>query len=463
MYVFAALLAACGDGKAGAVLDAGDTGRDAGDDASGDAGGAGLDAGGEPDGGPAGVHVTIETGVPPALIAFREERSTQWQTVPIADGGTFDLQVTGPYRVVVICRSSGRSTLVTQFARTLADEHRIEHTCGVRRAFPFHVRGEMTQEGLVSFDSAGVGRSAVPWTFDLPAAAGTFDLLVWFGSLFSGFDRIAIRRDVEVSGDLQLGTIDATKEPTHALVPTHFRPTNRDPDETLSATLTVESGHTHSASSVFDSGSGWLVPLVPDDALRPTDTQRLELTARLTTSTDPVQQRVRSVNRGITGPTEIQLMAPLGLVRFVTTPDRLDATWSTLPEIDELDLWRWSFPEDFSRSIFHDLLLSRNFIADVGLASATLDFTDIPGFDPAWRHDPSFTQVVGIDAMHTTALGESERSGVSQDLAPPGTPTLGAQRARRLAEELRAQPQRDRAAHARARRALASTPRATAR
>ena len=90
-----------------------------------------------------------------------------------------------------------------------------------------------------------------------------------------------------------------------------FTAGNLDPDEVLSSNLFPQSGNTVAFNSVFDQPKhAWEVNLVPDLALRTTDSQHVEIFASIFSSSEPVRQRVRSVNRSARagGPTSIMLM-----------------------------------------------------------------------------------------------------------------------------------------------------------
>ena len=430
-----ALLASLGAGCAsgpGRTGDPGGTddpgGSGGGSGGSGDTGGSG--GSGDPGGGaPPLPRVKVVTGAPPVLIAFREEAGAEWKTPAGGEDGAYEFEVSGPYRVVVVCTDTGDA--VAEYARTPADALVIDHRCGSRE-FPLRVRGEMLESGEVFLGGFGRGQSQAPWTFALKAAAGTDDFVAYFGSLTTGFDRIAIRRDVAITGDLELGTIDAAQEDTHPLVATRFTASNLDPAEVRMSNTFLQSGNTNAITGLFNHpDQAWQIPLVPDDVLRTSDRQRVQLSADLSPSDSP-QRRFRAVLRAAHAgeSMEVAMMAPLGATTFETTADRVTATWASLPDYGGLDLWRESFSSDFSRFVIHDLLITRAFVEAVGATSSALDFSDIPGFRPEWRHDPALEQVVGLDASHGPGDGDHEVSSLSQDIPAPVTdPGGGLQRA----------------------------------
>lgn len=90
--LLASLGGACGEGRGGPESPGGPGGSD------------GPDGGtGAPDGGTQPPpRVTIVTGGPPALIVYREEAATEWRTPASPSAGRFEIDVAGPYRVIVV-------------------------------------------------------------------------------------------------------------------------------------------------------------------------------------------------------------------------------------------------------------------------------------------------------------------------------------------------------------------------
>jgi hypothetical protein len=366
---------------------------------------------------PGGARVMIQTGQPPALVAFRDEASTEWQTLDISGTSTFEVAATGPYRVVVACESVGDwpELWITQYARTPADEPRIEHDCTSIRG-PFVARGQMVQPGDVSLGNFGFAGTASNWSFEIPAAAGSFDLVTLFGNATIGFDRIGIRRDVQVAGNMQLGSIDLAKESTQALVATPFTAPNLQPDESLSAATLLFAGNTIALlhRTFPQNRSEWTTKLAPDTMLRATDRQNVRIYALEASSGAVGQSRSRGVSRDVHvgDPTSIALPEPLGPVTFVATTNRLAATWSTVPEHDDLWLERTSFL-DGSRN-FQEITLSRAFVDATGATSVTLDFSDVPGFKREWRHEPTLTQSYSFTASRGATLYDRVYARVSE-------------------------------------------------
>jgi hypothetical protein len=368
--------------------------------------------------------ITIRTGELPALIAARDEVSAEWTIPATTAAGTFEIEVTGPYRVVVACKGvdGAPSATLYLYAQTPDDAHLIEHTCVQSVSFPFHVRGRVPQEGMVSFGGYGHGSSGGPWSFDLPAAAGVFDLVALFGSFTTGFDRVTIRRDITVSGDLDLGTISTGS--AHSLIPTRFTASNLDPNEMLRASSSIDSGHTLAVSTIPNQPEhAWEVRLAPEVALRSTDTQRATFVAEVPPSSETAQQRQRLIDQTVRpgGPTSLTLMEPLLSIQLEVFGDRLRAAWTDLPEYDGLGLLRDSFPTNSTRSVTTWGVFSRSFIDAVGVTSLELDFSDVPGFNSTWKHDPTFRQIVAFHVMRHTSPDAIAQSGVFMHVPVPRT------------------------------------------
>jgi hypothetical protein len=89
-------------------------------------------------------NVTVKTGLPPALVAFRDEMHTAWQSVAVDGGNAFELAITGSYQVAVVCQSGGEGSSfdATIYSRTLDDGDAFQATCLSVEFQQFHVRGQ---------------------------------------------------------------------------------------------------------------------------------------------------------------------------------------------------------------------------------------------------------------------------------------------------------------------------------
>lgn len=377
---------------------------------------------GDPDAGTQGPpRITVATDRPPALIAYREEASPDWKTPASPSTGRYELEVAGPYRLIIVCADSDVDVVVTQFARTLDDGRLFEFLCDAP-VLPFHVRGQMLQPGTVNFGVTGLRHRTAPWSFDLSTAAGTFDLVAFSGDAATGFDHFEIRRDITVTADRDLGTIDVAQVPAQALVPAQFTATNLAANESTVAHVAMLSGNTDTFTGpTTQPEHAWQVKLVPGTALRSTDTQDVHLLAGASLSEQPMQDSTRAVIRRVRdgGSTLVTLMDAIGPTRFESTADRLVATWASLPECDLIDVSRDSFSS--SRSVTQDFRISHAFMASTGTGATTvtLDFTDVPGFRPEWRHDPTVDQDFAVLASRGTLPDDHTFSQIFEQVPAP--------------------------------------------
>jgi hypothetical protein len=361
------------------------------------------------------------------LIAYREEGAPDWRTPSGPSTGRYEFEVAGPYRVIVVCDDS-RQVAVAQLARTVDDAPSIELPCGDPPVNSFLVRGRMLQPGTVSFDLTGVDNSTAPWSFDLFTTGGTFDLVAFSGDASTGFDHFEIRRDITITADQDLGTIDVAQVPAQALVPTRFTATNLAASESPLAYVVLQSGNTHAAAiPTTQPEHAWQLGLVPSAALRSTDTQDVYLAAGAPLSEQPMQRETRQFIRRVRdgGSTLVTLMDAIGPTRFESTADRLVATWTSLPEYDQLVVGRSSISS--SRSVAQRVGLSHAFVASTGTGarSVALDFTDVPGFRPEWRHDPTLDQQFVVLTSRGTLPDDYTSSEVDESVRAPSPLGVG--------------------------------------
>ena len=357
------------------------------------------------------AQITIETTDPPALVAFRNESSPQWQSLATTGTHTFKVTATGPYRVVVACSSSSAGGAIGEIARTPDDDPVVRYSC---QDHPFRVTGQMQQVGSLAVGSttainAGTG---APWTVNLPVAAGSFDIVMMFQDP-AGAPRIAIRRDVAISGDTDLGVLDATSENAQAMVPTSFTASGVESGEVRSAFVALYTSNTTALLGLFGPSVSWDVALVPDASLRPTDRQNAVLSAGLVAGS---QRRFRSVNRDVRigDIPSLALPAPLGSVQFEMTADRLAATLPAGTDYDRFILVRQGQLVGSQGSFAQTGVFSRSFIDDTAGTGAVLEFGQVPGYRSEWRLDPALPQSRQASVTRGASTADSTTSGVSQ-------------------------------------------------
>jgi hypothetical protein len=367
------------------------------------------------DGPHAPAQVTIETGAPPALLMFRDEAGPSWQTLASDGIHTFELTVTGLYRVVVVCTRPDSfdmlgSVEVREFARTPDDALSIVEDCRYTSR-PFTARGVLTAPGTVTLEDRSADVLAPNGDFAILAGSGSFDLVV-----VTTDHRIAVRRGVAITGETDLGIIDVAQQAS-ALVPIAFTCQNCDPGESLQGQIKLFTRSTIALLSESFRGP-WPGLLAPEVVLRSDDRQQVFLAAASSTSGGSVTHQRSAVHDFHAGDrTAIELPAVLGPVSFDMTADRLAATWSSLPAYDAIALSRSSFSD--RGAVSHGINLSRAYVEATAAASATLDLTDIPGFPDAWRIKPTDSQSRALNAYRNSGLHDQVYSLVFETLPLP--------------------------------------------
>lgn len=362
--------------------------------------------------------IIVETGNSPALVAYQAEGMAAWQPLVAGQDGKLSFPTSGPYRVVVVCEisSAGSSSVeVKQYARTPEDGTSLEHDCA-RGEHPFHLRAQMSQPGVAYFgDRHGAG--FIPdWQLDLPAARGTFDLVMRAGT------GIAIRRDLEITADKDLGAIDLAPASLEELVPMTFIVSNAQQGELMNASTRLDTGSTVAILQDAMSGSGgFTTKLAPESVLRTTDRQTAILNATVLAATPGAQNRYRTLQRDVRvgAATAATLPEPLGPVTFEVTGERLTAKWSALPEHDEVTL-RWH-STTMAGTKDHVAAVSRSYLEATEATSAALELRDIPGFKAEWRHASGSQQTHELTAIRSRE-GEKALSQVNE----PAKPAQGA-------------------------------------
>lgn len=374
--------------------------------------------------------VTVNTVQSPDLVAFREDSSATWQTLPVAGKTTFEVPISGPYRLVIVC--TNRSVIgATQYARTPADGPELEHECGAADR-PFFVRGTFNEPGFVTVGDVGHGQSGDAWDFALPVAAGTYDVGMLFGP-FEAPDHIALRRDLAVTADVTLPAADSAQ--AVAMDELTFTATNPGAKEALTLFSSLETAHMTMALRDTNAlpGAGWTTALPPASVLQAGDRMRVTLTATSEPEGETRRQATRGVARDLHAgdATAVTLPDALGAVAFEVSADHFGAPLAGLPAGTDVTVWQASFTERFEQFWAHETRVSRHFLDETGAATAAVDFRDVPGFQDAWRIDPAREVQRGLDASTKTSARESVFAGVSEDLRP------GALRARPSAAQLR--------------------------
>lgn len=159
--------------------------------------------------------------------------------------------------------------------------------------------------------------------FEARVSAGAYDLVMLTGDITSGYEQIAIRRDISITGDTELVMIDPFEYAPQPLVPVSFTASNLRPGEVQSSSVELYTSSTFAVLhlSGFAQPPGWDVPLAPEGVLRATERQFVSLFAAESSGERSHRRGIRRTVR-VGDPTSVTLPEPLGPVTFEMTPDR---------------------------------------------------------------------------------------------------------------------------------------------
>lgn len=351
----------------------------------------------------------IETETAPLLMSFRDAGATDWTSVAVAGETEFELEVAERYELVLVCERTGARPAInaTQYARTLDDGDELRGLCP---SFPFTVSGTMVQAGQISIGPSSSSTTRTNWQFALSAKRGTFDLLLL--GMTGNFmpTTFGARRDLAVTSDLNLGTIDLDQEDMQPLVQRTYQVSNALAEERARATTWLL--HEESAVPFFSILPGATAALAPDAALTASDRQLVEVGATQGVPDAPDVSRSVIVTPDTSTP--ITLPDPLGAPRFQHEGQRSVATWTSLPEYDELRFLRAAAPEGQPRQAY-ELRMSYAYAAAIAVSQLELDFSTVPGFKPEWNLAPNASVGLNFAAGKGEGVAEGNTSSSASE------------------------------------------------
>jgi len=309
-------------------------------------------------GSPNTVTVKVAASTKPIVFAYRDGLGPWLQPDPVSDD-MYALHVDDDYEVLIGCSTSlGFDTALV--AATFADGAQFI-ACGpsLSAAPSVAVTGQMAQAGSVWMQDQAT--SAMPaWSFDLSVTPGTHDLIA------ASPDRIAIQRDLPITGPLTLPALDLTQTGL-PLTSVPVTITNPQGDE-LSSELDLDLDH----DSAFLPGTGTAVVAPPRSLLAPTDRQLLWVSATSATTS-------RYADTTFDGnPTMFTLMPALDGVTFTAT-DPVSAAWGPLPAYTEVLL------EVYDNRGTQRVRATKRWLEATGATKLAFDVDPVPaGFDRRW-------------------------------------------------------------------------------
>lgn len=353
--------------------------------------------------------ISISTAVAPEAIAYRDGLDGAWRTPTPSATGAYEVDVAGPYMVTVVCSAGGGALVTTrQIARTPEDGRALTLECAEPPAATSEVKATVAQAGAVAIGAARVASETPGWALDVQLPAGTFDLIGVTA------DKITLRRDVAVSGTVDLGSLDLEAAGAE-LAPAALSAANAAAGEEVLAQVAVTTPRTSAGLVYAGDPAGALI--APTSILTADARQSVTLSAA---KDDATRTATRLVRRDFHAgdAAAFTLPEPLGAAQLDAASGKLAATWTALPAHDRVLLSLIGSQAD-GKAREHTLELSQSFLAATGATGAALE-ADLPGYQAAWRLDLTREHRRSLTAVRDHD-GEHDESALSE-LVPAGQP-----------------------------------------
>jgi len=343
--------------------------------------------------------ITINAGVAPDLVAFRNESDPTWQVATMVGTNQYSIVVHGPYLVSVACHGvpfpDALVHELTQYARTLSDPTTIDDaTCDYDQTGigAIRVDGALAQRGALSFGTTPVTNVSSK-TFSVNVDEGSYTIYAVSASHYLA------QRDVSIAANITLPTIDIDANGA-PLIPTAFKVSNPAMGKVPQAAVLVEDFAKFGdvPSLYVYTGDAATAKVVPTSALAAGELQTVSV--REITLTD-YGETARAARRAFkTGDsTELTLPDPIDGLTWSTVGNTFSARWKSLPD-DMSFTFRVS-----GSSISHDqsnhytINASASFLSITGTDQVTAE-NNLPGYDPQWAIDTTAQQ------YHLDAIGQ---------------------------------------------------------
>ena len=345
-----------------------------------------------PGAGPNAVALTVVGS--PALIQYRDGGGDFMTPAKTSSDGGYQLNVGYDYTLYVTCSdAAGFDTVIR--ARTTDDGDQFIYCDGHATALPASVAvtGQMAQPGVVS--AYDIQQSSTgPWAFTLAVPAGTRDLVA------SDADSVAIRRDLQITGDTELPALDVTAEGAR-LVPVPLA-VNIESTDQLTSEIDLYSANNIAWGPTVE---GATAQTIPASLLRADDEVDIYLE-----DWAPSTGSFRTLDAIYDGSTaSFELMPALGGVAFDGAGG---VTWGALPDHTGVQLTLFANGSAQHVSASQTWLDQHGDHTTLGLDA----FGPLPArFQPTWRID--LTQPY---SQLFEALDDGRSSGIEQDPSVQG-------------------------------------------
>jgi hypothetical protein len=230
----------------------------------------------------------------------------------------------------------------------------------------------MAQAGTMVFGDHLEGSGTPGWQFQFFVPDGAYDLLA------ATADRMAIQRQISISADVTLPTVDVVADGT-PLADVAFTATNAASGEQLRASVLVGTAGSVQAGLYF--GPSASAKVAPESLLTATDSQTVSLHAMNGTAGRALRRPFR-----VGGDTAYTLPDPLGGIQWTAGTGKLAVSWTTRPEQDYIGAFAVGTSPDGRDSATVSVDLSVAFLAATGIETASL-VNDAPGYQPEWNVD----------------------------------------------------------------------------
>ena len=370
---------------------------------------------------PTAVHVKSE--VTPLLVAYRDGFDTTANSVPwtmVTPSMNVTFMAKTAYSIAVVCQVDANTVLTWESLRVVKDdtsdtvtEPTIQTPCNAAPPARRTASGTMVQQGFAHLDDADQQSTSAAWNVNLLVNEGTFDLVASSDLADPSTNKTLIRRNVVVSGNTNLGTIDVASGSAQTAVDIALdSPPSDDPEEsteTVSATVDVttknNSGPARVSHANYDltkqsiklfglpsaaltAGDEQTVTFTGFDQPKPGITTTRSFTRPFEVGDDVATGKVATGLPSKISGQNWKLECPPAMTQC---PDamktRLSVALPALPALDTISIeTSGTSATDPTKAAVYQVEITARYFSATALARPVLD-TDIPGFQAAWKID----------------------------------------------------------------------------
>lgn len=376
------------------------------------------------------VHIKSEK--VPLLVAYRDGFDTPANAVPwtVADKST-DLTMVNfmaktAYSIVVVCQVDANTVLTWESLRVVKDdtsdkvlEPTIETPCKSAPPARRTASGTMVQQGFAHLDDADQQSTSPNWNVNLLVNEGKdgkkVDLVATSDLADPSTNKTLIRRDIMISGNTNLGTIDVTSGAAQEAVNIALEsPPSDDPKEsteTVSATVDVTTKNNAGPARVSHANYDLTKKSIklfglPDAALMEGDEQTVTFTGF-----DQPKDTTITTTRSFTRPFKVGDDVATGMVPTGLPSKVEDQNWKfecassvpmaqcteekkllsvalpALPSFDTISIvTSGTSKTDATKAAVYQIDITARYVGATGLARPVFG-TDPPDFKEMWKID----------------------------------------------------------------------------